>query len=184
MINIKNLTFSYGEKKIFENFNLKINDGSRICLSGESGIGKTTLLRLIMGLEKDYEGVCEVSGKKIVAVFQEDRLLPFKTVMENITLFASKDSALEALEALGIGDAANSYPSQLSGGMARRVAIARALCAEGDIYIFDEPFNGIDAENTKRVAEYINKKTQGKTVIAVSHKDNAAQILNADVVDI
>lgn len=185
MIKINNLSFSYGKNIILKDLNLNIKKGDRICLTGKSGIGKTTLLKIIIGLLKGYEGSVKINNNaKFSVVFQEDRLLPFKTVIQNLTLFAIQESALEALEALGVLEVADKYPAQLSGGQARRVAIARALATKGDIYILDEPFNAIDQENIAVAANYINKITAGKTLIAVSHMENAAALLNATTVDI
>lgn len=184
MIKIEKLSFAYGGNKIFDSFDLKIENGGRVCLFGESGIGKTTLLRIIMGLEKSFDGTVDTESARISAVFQEDRLLPFKTVAENITLFADEATAIECLGALGVGSAAGLYPSELSGGMARRVAIARALAVEAEVYILDEPFSGLDSENLLRAAEFINKKTEGKILIAVSHSREDAKLLNAQIVDI
>ncbi len=184
MIEIKNLSFSYYDNKIFENLNLRVNDGERIILRGESGIGKTTLLRLILGLEKAQKGEINLNGGKSSVVFQEDRLLPFKTVKENLTLFADEKTVLDSLSLLGLSDAAELYPAELSGGMARRVAIARALSVEADIYILDEAFSGLDSENIEKAAHFINEKTAGKILIAVSHNENDAQLLNSVVLDI
>ena len=180
MISFKNVYFSYGKKQILNDFNLQINDGERVCLCGPSGKGKTTVLRLIMGLEKENSGQVKVlENAKISAVFQEDRLLPFKTVLENITLFGDSMQGLSVLKELGLQDYANKYPSSLSGGMARRVSIARALASGGDIFIFDEPFNGIDEENVKLTAALINHYTCGKTVIMVSHNIRDIELLGA-----
>ncbi len=184
MIEIKNLSFSYPEHKIFENVNLTISDGERVILRGASGKGKTTLLRLILGLEKAQKGEINLNNRIVSAVFQEDRLLPFKTVKENITLFATEEKALYSLQKLGLLDAANLYPAELSGGMARRVSIARALSVEADIYILDEAFSGLDSKNIEKAAEFINEVTKGKILIAVSHNDKDEERLNAAAIDI
>lgn len=184
MINFQNVNFSYGEKLVLNNFSLAVKNGERVALSGPSGVGKTTVLRLIMGLEPVQLGKIEVKkAAKISVVFQEDRLLPFKTVMQNLTLFGNTDTANKILSDLGLSDAKDKYPAQLSGGMARRVSIARALVRGGDIFIFDEPFNGIDDENVKITAELINEYTKGKTVIMVSHNKRDIALLCADEIN-
>ena len=184
MIEFKNVSFSYKEKNVLDNFNLKIASGERICLFAKSGRGKTTVLRLITGLEKPDKGEVRLGSDSISAVFQEDRLLPFKTVRENINEFSDGKNTDEILGRLGIISVADSYPSVLSGGMARRVAIARALCKESDIYIFDEPFTGLDKENIISCSEVINDMTEGKTVVAVLHEKEYASLINCTVKEI
>ena len=185
MISFKSVSFKYGKKQILKDFSLDIKSGDRICLFGESGLGKTTLLRLIMGLEKPTGGeITGVTHKKISAVFQEDRKLPIKTDKQNLMLFGDEAEAAENLSALGLGAVADSYPASLSGGMARRVAIARALTHKADIYLFDEPFNGLDSDNIKSAADLILEKTKGKTFIAVTHNKGEAELLGTKILDL
>lgn len=185
MIKFNNVDFKYKNKNILNSFNLEIQDGERICLFAPSGYGKTTILRLIMGLEKPNKGIISgLENKKIAVTFQEDRLIPHKTVYNNVALFGGEDGADDILNELGLSDAKNLYPAQLSGGMARRTAIARTLNAKGDIYIFDEPFNGIDRENTEKTAHSILKRTRDKTFIMVSHSKTEAQLLNCKIIDL
>ena len=183
MIRINNLSFAYGEKRVFSGFSLEIPDGTRSCIFGESGCGKTTLLRLITGLEKPAGGSVEIGGVRFSAVFQEDRLLPFKTVLENITLIgAEKETALNMPAKLGIAEAADKYPSELSGGMRRRAAIARALSAEYDCLILDEPFAGLDKENIEKAAALISESVGERTLIAVTHSEREAELLGAKII--
>ncbi|MBE6835525.1 MAG: ABC transporter ATP-binding protein [Ruminococcaceae bacterium] len=183
MIEFKNVCFSYGEKQVLKDFNLKVEDGERLCLYGESGKGKTTVLRLIMGLEKPDSGEITVTGD-ISAVFQEDRLLPFLTVEENIREMTGCEKPEEILSSLNLINEKGEYPSALSGGMARRAAIARALCKKSEIYIFDEPFTGLDGKNIEKASETINKATEGKTVIAVLHEKNHAEKINCKIFEL
>ena len=183
MIKINNLSFSYADKSVFGNFSLEIPSGKRICIFAESGRGKTTLLRLILGLEKPCGGSIETGGARMSAVFQEDRLLPFKTVLENITLIgAEKETALYMLAQLGIAEAADKYPSELSGGMRRRAAIARALSAEYGCLILDEPFAGLDKKNIEKAAALISESVGKRTLIAVTHSEREAELLGAKII--
>lgn len=183
MIKINDLSFAYGEKQIFGGFSLEIPDSARSCIFGGSGCGKTTLLRLITGLEEPADGSIETGGVRFSAVFQEDRLLPFKTVLENITLIgAEKETALYMLAQLGIAEAADKYPSELSGGMRRRAAIARALSAEYGCLILDEPFAGLDKENIEKAAALISESVGERTLIAVTHSEREAELLGAEII--
>ncbi len=184
MINMSNVDFSYGEKKVLENFNMSISKGEKICLFGESGSGKTTILRLICSLEKATFGQIITEGK-ISVVFQENRLLSFKTVMGNI-LAVNGDVAKceQLLKDFSLYEYRDKYPRSLSGGMKRRIAIIRALSRDFDILVLDEPFNGIDKENIEKISQIINKYTEGKTVVMVSHSQWEADMLGAKIIKI
>lgn len=183
MISIKGLCFAYGEKSVFNNFSLNVEGGERICLFGESGCGKTTLLRLLLGLEAPAVGTVFTDGMQMSAVFQEDRLLPFKTVLQNITLIgAESGEALFHLKALGIAEAAGKYPFELSGGMSRRAAIARALSAKYNCLILDEPFTGLDEENIRLAAAHISESLGKRNLVAVTHSEYEAELLGAKII--
>lgn len=181
----KNVSFSYGENVILSDFSLKIEENDKICLFGESGKGKTTLLRLVCGLEKTQSG--EISGtenKKFAVVFQEDRLLENLSVLENVCLVGSEEKAKKLLLKLGLGENLNHKISALSGGMKRRVAIARALNSDFDVLLLDEAFNGLDEDRIKDTAALILEETANKTVIMITHSLDHANLLDAKVVHI
>ena len=186
MIKFDNVSFSYGDNLILKNFNLEIKNGDRVCFFGESGCGKTTLLRLILGLEKQKNGkIIKSENLKPAVVFQENRLLPFKTVLENIVLFCGNAKRAENnLNALGVSDCKNLYPNELSGGMKRRVAIARALSVDFDYLCLDEPFTGLDNENIKLAAQHILNTAGNKPIILVSHSLEEAELLSAKIINI
>lgn len=184
MINMSNVSFSYGEKRVLDNFNLSVKQGEKVCLFGESGSGKTTVLRLIASLETADSGQIIIGGKLSV-VFQEDRLLPFKTVIENIAAVnGDTDKCEELLKAFSLYEYKDKYPRSLSGGMKRRIAIIRALSRDFDVLILDEAFNGIDRENIEKIVQIINENTKDKTLIMVSHSEWEAEILGAKIVKI
>ena len=185
MLKINNLTFSYEDKNIFNNFSLEIKNGEKIWLSGPSGCGKTTLIKLMLGLLKPQKGEINLGNLTPSVVFQENRLLPFYTVMQNIELVGGdKEKAKEILLALGIGETENLYPSSLSGGMKRRAAIARALSIPFNLLILDEPFNGIDEKNLQSACDCINKFAADKTVILITHNPEEAELLGTKKVEI
>lgn len=184
MTELKNVTFSYDNKQVLKDFSLTVNEGERVCIFGKSGIGKSTLVRLITGLEKQGSG--EINNTFDMSVlFQEDRLLPFKTVYGNIKMFSKKSDAQidSVLTALDIIDCKDSYPSQLSGGMSRRASLARTLLIDADLYIFDEPFASLDGSNTKLAIDLINTCTKDKAVVLITHDKNDAVALGCKIID-
>lgn len=184
MIKIRDLTFSYGERKIFDNFSADFSDGIT-CIRGESGKGKTTLLRIISGLENNYSG--EVSGvpERVSLMFQEDRLLPWMSAKENIALVDDgkcKLSPTRALELTELSDYAHKRPNSLSGGQQRRVSLARAVMYSPELLLLDEPFKGFDPELTARMANLI--KSLNIPVIAIVHSDADAALLGGDTINL
>ncbi len=183
MLELKNIYKAFDKKVVISNFSLALNDGERLALIAYSGSGKTTLFRIIAGLDKRFEGKRTVNSR-IAYVFQEDRLFEKSTVLENVTVVANKDKALaeRLLTELGLGDSINLYPNSLSGGMKRRVEIARALFSDAELVLFDECFNGLDDETKRETAHVINRYTENKTVLLITHDQTEAQLLNCNIV--
>lgn len=184
MIRFENVTFFYQAKKpVLENFTLEISDGDRICLSGPSGEGKTTALRLLMGLERPRRGrITGTDGLRFSAVFQEDRLIPERTALENAALFSDEETARSALEELGLGDVLHSLPGELSGGQRRRVALARALAHPFDVLVLDEALAGLDEAAAERCLAAIRRGVEGRTLVLVTHEPARAAALGARTV--
>ena len=190
MIKIGELNKSFGDTAVFKEFSAEFEDGSVTCIMGSSGIGKTTLLRILMGLEDYDDGrITGIENKTMAAVFQEDRLCENLTVSANIRMTGGKDEkgiseqeVVKYLEIIGMKDMAGKQVSELSGGMKRRVAILRAVLADRDIVFFDEPLKGLDQETEKKVMETIVPLLSGKTVLWVTHReDEAAYFKNANM---
>lgn len=177
MIEIKNLSMSYSNVPIYENFNLSLEEGKITCFLGPSGCGKTTLLNAIAGLTK-CEG--DIPKLKCSYIFQTPQLVPSLTVLGNLLLVCKDEQKIyDMLRRVGLEEKANSYPINLSGGEAQRVAIARAFLYKSDILLMDEPLASLDLKMKKQIIELFFEiwKEDGRTVLAVTHDvDEAAAI--------
>jgi polar amino acid transport system ATP-binding protein len=191
MLEIKQLSKQYEDRVIFKDLDLTVNDGQVLSIVGPSGIGKTTLLRIIAGLLPANEGTMTLDGKQldidgnrtgadVGVIFQDFNLFPQFTVKENImlapTMVRKVDKATAEADAgrlmteLGLTEQQNQYPFQLSGGQRQRVAIARALAMKPGILAYDEPTSGLDEESTQRVIAIIKTlQAQGVTQLIVTH---------------
>ncbi len=180
MIRINDLSFSYGDKQIFDRLTLTLPEKGAVCLMGKSGCGKSTLLKLIAGLlVPDSGSITGTEGVKTAFVFQEDRLLPGRSALENVTLVSSRESAALWLRKFGITDP-DALPDMLSGGMQRRVALARAMAYGGELLILDEPFKGLDEALREKVINEI-RGVFPLTVVS-THDSSDAEDLNASVI--
>ena len=186
MLKLLKIEKSFGEKKVLSETSLSVKKGDCVMLFGMSGCGKTTLLRIAAGLEKQDKGTVEKSGETAV-VFAESHLFPTATVLENVTAVMrgdkkeAKKRAGAILEAFGLGGAEKLYPSELSTGMAARVSLARAVAYDADIYLMDEPFKSLDAEIKRSVILYLKTFLSDKAVMIISHDRAEAEMMQADV---
>ena len=175
MLEFKNVSFAFGEKRILEDFSFSVKEGEATAILGPSGFGKTTLLELSAGFLKPQGGKITPFSEKPTFVFQEDRLLPWKNALENLlAVNIEKERALRYLEKVGLSDSLEKFPSELSGGMCRRLAIARALAFGGEVFFFDEPLRGLDIRTSAEILEIIGKEISGKTAVIITHSPGEA----------
>ncbi|HFH9683597.1 histidine ABC transporter ATP-binding protein [Streptococcus pyogenes] len=191
MLELKNISKQFGQKTIFDGFNLTVQDGEVLSLVGPSGGGKTTLLRMLAGLESINSGQVFYNGEDVGIdhlenrnllgfVFQDFQLFPHLTVLDNLTLSPTitmgkqksdaKEKALDLLARLGLKEHAQVYPYSLSGGQKQRVALARAMMIDPQIIGYDEPTSALDPELRQTVeALIVQNREMGITQIVVTH---------------
>ena len=183
-----NLTKTFDQKTLFRDFSYKFQNNGIYLLKGDSGIGKTTLLRIIAGLDKDYTGkVITASESKISYCFQEYRLFPSLSAINNVFKVSFEVESCENLEktvsllsALGFSEADMKLkPSKLSGGMKQRIAFARAFLRHSSILLLDEPTKELDEGLSKKMIELIKMTSKDRLVIMVTHKNEEWADLNA-----
>jgi ABC superfamily ATP binding cassette transporter, ABC protein len=197
MIRLKGIRKSYNEREVLKGIDLEIVDQDYLVILGASGSGKSTLLNVLSGLEKPdsghvYYGEEDLSQlteaqltafrrAKIAFIFQQYFLLPNLTVEQNVKMganLAGNQDYVRILEALGLGDKLQHYPSQLSGGEQQRVAIARALAKRPNVLFLDEPTGALDEATGRQILDYISSLQEelGFTLVMVTHNANIAQM--------
>lgn len=206
MLELKNISKRFGQKKIFDQFNLVVEEGKILSLVGPSGGGKTTLLRMLAGLEKIDSGEIIYNGEVVPTdrleslnllgfVFQDFQLFPHLSVLDNLTLSPiktmgmDKEEALKKaqalLERLGLGEHGNAYPYSLSGGQKQRVALARAMMIDPRIIGYDEPTSALDPELRQEVEKLIlQNREAGITQIVVTHDLQFAENISDHILKI
>lgn len=185
MLRLTNISHSYGCHAVLKDRNLSLLPGQRIALMGPSGCGKTTLLRIALGLLEPTGGTVEHTFRKTAVVFQEPRLLPWRTALENVNLVLGDgkntlEAARACLEQVQLSDAAGKYPRELSGGMQQRVALARALAAEGDLLVLDEPFKAMDEALREQMIRLVAKTDAA--ILLVTHEEAEAMQLGCEII--
>ena len=187
MLELKEISLSFGGHAVLSNCSLHLAPGERIALMGPSGCGKTTLLRTALSLQQPDSGTVVCRARKPAAVFQEPRLLPWLTALENVNLVLSDTpetlpAARAWLECMELADSAGLYPAELSGGMQQRVSLARALSCEPDLLVLDEPFKGLDSALYDRILEVLKKALDGASLLLATHREEEALALGCRIV--
>jgi len=195
LIQVRNLGKKFGDTEVLKDISVDIYKGDVVCVIGPSGSGKSTFLRCLNRLEEPtgghilFEGVDIVDKKtdidrhrqKMGMVFQQFNLFPHMTILKNLTIAPMKlqgrskeeaeEQAFKLLHKVGLGDRAESYPSQLSGGQKQRIAIVRALCMNPDVMLFDEPTSALDPEMVGEVLNVMRELAEEKmTMVVVTHE--------------
>ncbi|MBE6661946.1 MAG: ABC transporter ATP-binding protein [Ruminococcaceae bacterium] len=189
MLRLHNIGVSLGGKEILKNVSFFCNNVGCTAIMGASGIGKTTLLRVIAGLITADEGEVESTFQRISMKFQEPRLFPWLTVRENVAVVLpdTEDKLAVAdgwLAKVGLSEAVDKYPAELSGGMAQRTALARALAYDGDLLLLDEPFSAVDEATKEPLLQLLREYAQNHAVLLVTHNAEEARLLNAEIFQI
>ena len=183
-LEICNLKKKYEGKTVLDGVSFTLEEGEGLCLMGASGCGKTTLLRILMRLEKPDEGAVRgILNLKISAVFQEDRLLDDLSAVKNVWLVcgSSEEAIRHELSEILPAESLDQPVCQLSGGMRRRVSLVRAAMKKSDLSIMDEPFTGLDGETKRAVIEYMKKKIKGKMFLFSTHQEEDAQLFGTKI---
>ena len=183
---IRNLCKSYDGRPVLRRVSFSVADRGITALCAPSGTGKTTLLRILLGLEAPDSGELLGTDVRWSAVFQEDRLLEGLDAMGNLrfVLGASFDEAAAAaqLAALGLGDAGTAPVRVWSGGMKRRLALTRALLADWDAMALDEPFTGLDAGSRRLALDAVAHAAEAKPVLLVTHDPGVLEALHPQII--
>ncbi|MDD6455694.1 MAG: ABC transporter ATP-binding protein [Lachnospiraceae bacterium] len=199
MIAVKNVGKAYGANTVFADVSFMVEDQKGMFLTGASGCGKTTLLRLIAGFDLDYTGEIRIDGRTmtekiqprerdVAVVFQEPTLWNHMTIRKNL-MYGMKQKDDEAVqkiaEKLEIAELLDRYPEEISGGQAKRVSLARALLADKKYLLLDEPLSNVDRKTKDIILDYLSEEVIGKkSVIYVTHDAEERNRMKLDVLEL
>lgn len=187
VLNIKNIFFSYNEKLLLKNISLSLEEEEFLSIVGSSGCGKSTIIKLIAGIEKANSGTIECKSTGYMP--QRDLLLPWRNILDNIllpmeinkkNLEEGKKKALEYLKKIKLDEYKDAFPSELSGGMKQRISFLRTLFTEGEILLLDEPFSALDMITKEQLQKWLLEilKEFKKSIIFITHDINEAIFLS------
>ena len=185
MLELKDVSLSFGALEVLRGASLALEQGERIAMTGPSGCGKTSLLHVIAGLLHPDSGLVRNRAARTACVFQEPRLLPWLSAEENVSIViphgTQGQDALMLLKKLGLADSAEKHPCELSGGMQQRAALARALAYAPDLLLLDEPFRALDAASKALAIDAVNERADC-AVILVTHSPEEADALGCRII--
>lgn len=185
MLELKDVSLSFGALEVLRGASLALEQGERIAITGPSGCGKTSLLHVIAGLLHPDSGLVRNRAARTGCVFQEPRLLPWLSAEENVSIVmphgTQGQDALMLLKKLGLADSAEKHPCELSGGMQQRAALARALAYAPDLILLDEPFRALDAASKALAIDAVNERADC-AVILVTHSPEEADALGCRII--
>ena len=200
-IEVKNISKIFDNKLVLKDLNFNVNDGELLSILGKSGCGKTTLLKILIGIEKPSSGIILKNNKNITKydiskrgmgiVFQNYALFPNMTVLENVSYALnnklkdkkkSNEQAMDIISMVNLDEHINKYPNELSGGQMQRVAIARALVNDPDIILADEPTGALDTDTSIQIMEILKEISKDKLIVMVTHNPELAEKYSSRVV--
>ena len=185
MLELKDVSLSFGALEVLRGASLMLGQDERIAITGPSGCGKTSLLHVIAGLLHPDSGLVRNRAARTGCVFQEPRLLPWLSAEENVSIViphgTQGQDALMLLKKLGLADSAEKHPCELSGGMQQRAALARALAYAPDLLLLDEPFRALDAASKALAIDAVNERADC-AVILVTHSPEEADALGCRII--
>lgn len=184
---MKNVCKNFGTLEVLRNISFDIEKGETVVLCGPSGCGKTTLLNIISGIETLTSGSIEVASNKIAYVFQDDRLIPWKTALQNILfVMENPDSSIakRILKTVELENFENIKPSKMSGGMRKRLNLARALVVKPQLVLMDEPFSSVDLKTKFSLMDFLKSLLRGEieSALIVSHDPEEAAVLGDKII--